>query len=796
MSALGKVVRAGVGRRRIQTFVMMLTTMMAVTASVLATGLLVASQAPFDQAFSRQHGAHLTVQFNGAKVDAARAAATGQVAGVTASAGPNPVLSLRPHVGRNSAGMTVGDKLAPMTVTGRADAGGPVDDLVLTSGKWATTTGQIVLSDQNAPLGVGDTMTFPELPGRPTLTVVGLARSVAESSEAWVQPAQLTALTASGTVPDYQMLYRFRDAATNNQIAADRVAVARAVPAGSMTAAASYLKVKLAVDRTSATYVPFVVAFGVLGLFMSVLIIGIVVSGAVGAATRRIGILKSLGFTPSQVVRAYIGQALLPAGVGTALGVVCGNLLAIPVMGDMETAFGTGTTVLAPWIDIAVPAAALAAVATTALVPALRAGRLRTVEALAFGRTPQNGRGRVIRRLTGRLPLPRSVSLGLANPFTRPGRTATMAAAVAFGTIGVTFGSGLAISLNAIQQGINRHSVGSVVVQTFGPPPPPAPGPGGETTTVKTKPVDLADVGRKIAAQPGTRRYFTTGETKISVAGLAGGTTVIPYQGDSSWGAYQMVSGRWFHGKGQAVVPSGFLNATSTHVGDTITLANQGHTSRVRIVGEVFDLREEGMVILTDSSSLAGLGAYVLPQSVQFDIDLKSGTDRQAYVQTLDQALAEYGISAQTNAGGMSNTVIAMDTLAAMLTLMLVVVAGLGVLNTVVLDTRERIHDLGVFKALGMSPKQTVVMVLTSVAGTGLVAGAIGVPIGVALHDYVLPVMGRAAGTKIPAEDMAAYDAPVLVALLLGGLVIATVGALLPAGWAARTRTATALRTE
>ncbi|MCW2918807.1 MAG: transporter permease, partial [Actinomycetia bacterium] len=54
----------------------------------------------------------------------------------------------------------------------------------------------------------------------------------------------------------------------------------------------------------------------------------------------------------------------------------------------------------------------------------------------------------------------------------------------------------------------------------------------------------------------------------------------------------------------------------------------------------------------------------------------------------------------------------------------------------------------------------------------------------------------HAAGTKIPAADIAVYHLPVLVPLVLGGLVIATAGALLPAGWAARTRTATALRTE
>ena len=789
MSALSKVVRAGAGRRRVQTLVMMLTTMMAVTASVLAAGLLVASQAPFDQAFAKQNGAHVTAQFDGSKVTSAQVSATAHVAGVTAAAGPYPVLSLRPQVGTNNSGMPVGVQLPPMTFIGRAGTGGPVDDLQITDGRWATGAGEVVLTAVNAPFGVGDKMAFPDLPGKPPLTVVGLARSVAESADAWVSPAQLAALTAPGTAPGYQMLYRFRSAATDTEVTADRTAVAAAVPPESMTAAASYLKVKLAADKTSATFVPFVVAFAVLGLFMSILVIGIVVSGAVSAATRRIGILKSLGFTPAQVVRAYVGQALVPATIGTALGVVSGNLLAIPVMGDAGSALGTGTPTIAPWIDIAVPAVALAAVAATALVPALRAGRLRTVEAIAAGRTPRPGRGRVIRHLAGRLPVPRSVSLGLANPFNRPSRSATMAAAVVLGTIGVTFGAGLAISLGDIQNGINRRSPGAVVVQAFGPPAPPVPG----TTSRPTKKADATEIAALIHAQPGTRRYFSTGQTRVGVAGLAGVTTVIPYQGDSSWGSYQMLAGSWFHGRGQAVVPSGFLNATGTHIGDTITLTNNGRSAPVKIVGEIFAMQQ---VILTDNSSLAGLGAYILPESVQFNIDLIPGTDQQGYLASLDAALQPYDITAQTNSGELSTTLVSMDSLAAMLTLLLVAVAGLGVLNTVVLDTRERVHDFGVFKALGMSPKQTVSMVITSVAGIGLVAGVIGVPIGIAFHDYVLPVMGHAAGTKIPAADIAVYHLPVLVPLVLGGLVIATAGALLPAGWAARTRTATALRTE
>jgi len=78
----------------------------------------------------------------------------------------------------------------------------------------------------------------------------------------------------------------------------------------------------------------------------------------------------------------------------------------------------------------------------------------------------------------------------------------------------------------------------------------------------------------------------------------------------------------------------------------------------------------------------------------------------------------------------------------------------------------------------------------------GLVAGAIGVPIGVVLHGIVLPAMGHAAGTRIPGVDIAVYSVPLLGVLVLGGLLIAVAGALAPAGWAARARTAVALRTE
>lgn len=791
MSALGRVVRAGVGRRRVQSAVMALTTMTAVAASIMAGALVVASQAPFDHTFARQHGAHLTGWFDGRRATAAQIAATAHAAGVTAAAGPYAVVSTTPRI--DAGGLTLPAGAAPLNVTGRADPHGPVDDLTVTSGHWATGPGQIVLDADhwNGPGIVGGHMSFPGLAGGPRLTVVGLARSVTSTADAWVAPAQIAALTAPRATPSYEMLYRFAKAGSAARITADRAVIRAAAPAGSLTGAQSYLVTRQTANRQTATFVPFVVAFGVLGLVMSVLIVGIVVSGAVSAGTRRIGILKSLGLTPGQVGRAYVGQALIPAAIGTAVGVVLGDLGSVPLLGQAEGAYRTGPMAVAGWIDVVVPAGVLALVVLSALTPALRAARLRTVQALALGRTPRLGRGRAAARLAARLPLPRAVTLGLAGPFARPARSATIGAAILLGALGVTFAYGLGATLDGVQKGINRDAPGQVrVLPVLGPPPPGA----APRHTGPPAPADPVAVGRAIAAQPGTRAYFGTGSTVARFAGLSGDVDTVAYQGDYAWGAYQMVSGHWIEGPGQIVAGHRFLQAEDARVGDTVTLLGDGRGVRVTIVGEVLTTGDGGLRVLTDAATLTGAGIHVRADA--FSVELKDGTDRTGYLTALNRALRPIGGEAVANSGDLSSTVVAMDLITATLTLMLILVAGLGVLNTAVLDTRERVHDLGVLKALGMAPRQTVAMVLTSVGWIGAAAGLLGVPAGVALHAYVLPVMGEAAGTRIPSADLAVYHVSQLALLGCGGLVIATLGAVLPAAWAARTPTARSLRTE
>jgi putative ABC transport system permease protein len=619
-----------------------------------------------------------------------------------------------------------------------------------------------------------------------------MARSVSETAGGWVVPEQIAALTAPGAPATYQMLYRFATAGTTAQVDADQAAVQATVPAGALTGVRSWLITRVNSSGNTVLFVPFLIAFGMLGVLMAVLIIGNVIAGAVSTGTRRIGILKALGFTPAQVVRAYMVQALIPAVVGAGLGVITGNLLIIPILSQTNKVYGTTDSGVAPWIDIAVAAGALVMVAVTALAAASRAGRLRTVEVLAVGRTPSPGRGQCASRLTARLPLPRPMTLGLAHPFARVLRSATIVAAIAFGAAAATFAVGLGASLNQVQA---TESHGDIVImpgRAISGPPPAGGGPSSKSGP--PTPPDPAAVVKAITAQPGTKGYSGSARAEVTVAGVTDSLEALALTGNDTSYGYRMISGTWFTQPGEIVVATPFLAATHTKIGDSIVLTDHSTQVTVKIVGEVFNVENRGMQILTDAVTLAAAEPELRAET--YNITLKPGTDKASYVNDLNAALSGVDAVAITEEDDPAEFILIINVLATLLTLMLVTVAALGVLNMVVLETRERVHDLGVHKALGMTPRQTVAMVVASVVVTGLIGGAIGAPIGVILQKTVVGEMGRAAGFNLPTSVIDIYHPAELVLFGLGGVLIAFLGALLPAGWAARTRTATALRTE
>ncbi|MGH9090648.1 MAG: FtsX-like permease family protein [Acidimicrobiales bacterium] len=762
-----------------QTVVVGLVVFVATAASMLALGLVVDSTTPFDHAFAAEHGADVVATIDPSRVTRAELTGADHVSRVTAVSGPLAEVELVPVVSHKGGASNL---LQAITVAGRASPGGSVDDLTMMSGHWVQGPGQLVLAANQTGgvaliLPVGSVVTAAGVPGAPKLTVVGIASSVTDSAGGWVASDEIAALSSPRTPVNEEVLYRFKDAADSAAIRKDVGAVSSKLPDGTITATESWLAVRAAEISNITPFVPFLAAFGLIAVVLSVLIVANVVSGAVVSGYRRIGILKSIGFTPGQVTLCYAVQMALPAVAGCLLGVLVGNLLAESLLGKAGSLYGVGTLGVPVWVDIVVPAFVCASAALAAAAPALRAGRMSSVQAIANGRAPRTGRGFTAHRTLGRLSLPRPITIGLAAPFSRPSRSAVTLVAIVLGATAVTFAIGLGTSLQMVTGALSHHAE-QVEID-------PATQPAFNEASQKA-------VSRALLGEPATLRYVAEADETVSVDGISQSVPLTAFRGEAGWTGYAIVSGRWYSVPGEVDVASGLLRATGKSVGDALTIEFNGQEIRTRIVGAVFDTTNDGISMFTDWRTLSAVDLTLMPG--QYDIGLRAGASVMTYSQSLINKLgSKYSVTLN---GLHSDVLPLVDALIAILTLLLATVAAFGVLNIVVIMTSERVHDLGVFKAIGMTPRQTIAMIVSWVAGIGLLAGVLGVPAGIALHRDILPIMASAAGGALPARFVSVYRLGEMVALALAGVVIAIAGAVIPASWAASSATATALRAE
>jgi putative ABC transport system permease protein len=777
MSGFGAVRTStgGMLRHKVQALVIGGVLLVSTASATLGLALLSASNAPFQHAFAAQRGADATLTLT-RQPSSAQLKAAQSLRGVTASSGPFGEVTVQTEEG--------GQPWGQLTLAGRPAASGSVDDLVLTAGHWVTGPGQIVLSGTPADQGLqtGARLVVTGVPGKPALTVVGFANSVTDSADGWVAPSEIAALHAPVS---QQLLYRFIQASTYAQVRSDIAEVTAALPRGAVAGTTSWFSAQDAATSNGAIMEPFVLAFALIGLVMAVLIVGNVISGAVVASYSRIGVLKSIGLTPGQVVLAYLSRVGFPALVGCVTGVVVGNVLAIPVLNESADAYGVGSQQVPWWASAAAPLGMFALTMLAALGPALRAGRLSATQAIAAGRAPRTGRGYGAHRLAARLRLPRPVGIGLASSWARPARTAVTLAAVAFGATAVIFASGLHYSLSRAAAAQTLSGTVPVQVQEAGPGT--GTGPGGAASAAQD-----AAASTVLTAQPGTLHEVAVYNNQVKVVGMPGTARAWAFGGDASWTGYGIIAGHWYDAPGEADVNTAFLNASGLTVGDAATVNAGSTVVTVRIAGEVFQPSSQPR-IFASAQTLPGLST--LANLGQYDVGLRPGTSVNAYISGVNEALGQRSPWAAIPGRGAPFYSIAAD-LIGMLALMVAVAAGLGVLNTVLMSTRERVHDLGVFKALGMRPAQLLTMVVCSIAGPAVLAAVIAAPAAVLLNDATVRAMAGTAHTGIPASFLQVFPPSRLALLSLAALVLAAAGALLPASWAARARPGVALRAE
>ena len=795
MGAIRTKTLADLRRRKVQSLVIGVVVFLAATAATLALGILVESRAPFDRAFAAANGAHLVIDFRGDE-SVADVAATGSAIGVTGHAGPWTVTAAA--IGHPKGGLVAGAELSA-----RPQPDSSIDAITIEAGRWWRASGEAVLDQGTARLldrGIGDMIQVFAAPVGPlkgggafvapggdpgpgrTLTVVGIAGSVSTPDvAAWTSPQDVAAVSGNRP-PDLQMLYRVRDAGSTGELAAATTRIAAGLPANAVTSASSYLDIKAGVDRLADLYVPVLLAFAVFALLAAGFTIANTVSGIVLTGFREIGVMKAIGFAPWQVSAILVGEMVLPVVVGACLGVVVGTVASQPIIAQTAESFGlpAAFALSVPVIVAVVLATTLMAVGA-AVVPAIRAGRLTPLEAIGRGVAPSTrpdvGR---LRRLGLALPLGLPARLGVAAGVAHPVRAMMTLGALVVGVLAVTFALGLDASLLRVKDDLDRTLASPVRAEI-----------------PRADAADAARISAAIAADPDTGHVVAEGTDEVEVPRL-GAVPFVGYDGDASWVGYALIQGRWFDAPGEAVAPTAVFTQAGVHLGDTITVTRDGRTLDLRLVGEIFDTggRGSGNLVLRGAwQDLTTLVPEIVPSL--WEMQPRAGIDARAYRSGLiDATNRTVPFSIQNESSGDASFVLFL-TVVGFLGVVLIVTSLAGVFNTVLLETRQRSRELAILKAIGLTPPQVIGMIVASVAPVAIVAGIVGVPLGLAAQRAVLTTMGQvAAATAIPESVYDVFPGLTLAALALAGLAIGVVGAVLPAQRVARAPIAQVLAAE
>jgi putative ABC transport system permease protein len=773
MSATIRKTLADLRRRKLQSGIILLVVALASFAGTLALSLLVEVNGPFDRAFQQANGAHLVMSFDSRIASLQQVRATANLAVVSQSSGPYREFGV---------GVSVPGGEQVLGVQGRDRPDTAVDRLTLDSGRWVRSTGEAVISGDLARHGtaLGSVLTPDVQSGIPPLTVVGIATAVGDHVDMWVLPQQLPAQMASPVAgkpaePAHStMYYRLRQAGTDAAITAATNAIANALPVGAVVDTQNYLQIKRNAAITEAVMIPFLLALSVFALIAAALIVANVVTGAIIAGMRDLGIMKAVGFTPVQLIVVLLGQVLAPALIGVLAGIPLGIIASQPLIKDAASGFGLPVTfVVAPTVDALCLVGVLLIVVVAALVPALRAGRISAAEVIASATSPRRDSSAWFGRWLASIPVGRPLTLGAAQSFSRPVRSTITMVAVLLGVASVTFVLGLQQSLTMVAAGVARTGHVQVTVQRQGSS-------------------DQA-ISRLIRNEPGTARFVAERQTNVTLAGLGQPIALFSYRGESSWLGYPLIHGRWFHGSGEAVAPTALMTAAHLQVGDVTTIALPDRAITVRIVGVILDQTNDNMLLRTDASNLDPT-----VEADQYEVQLKPGTDADAYDRQLMDAAGANVIYAQTtDRSGVNSAFVLIDSVLAVLAIVLIAIAASGVFNTVVLNTREKARDIAILKAIGMTPRQTLGVVLASVIILGALGGTLGIPAGIIMHHAILQDMAQIASrTELPGSFYAVFSPALLGSMVVAGIALAILGAFVPAQWAARSRVTTVLHAE
>jgi putative ABC transport system permease protein len=773
MIAVVRKALADLRRRRLQAAVIFLTVFLSMAAGTMAVTLMSQTRDPYQAAFDKQRGAHLQVAYS-PTTDLQLLAKTPATVSAASFGGPYPVSNIQ---------FKFGDRKFYVDAIGRDNPGGPVEVLNVTSGRWAHANDEIVLTRSFAELNrvsVGDRLKIVSVAQTPTLTVVGEVVDIDEGSadlssqHAWVTAAEVPALSTPDSTY-YLMDYRFAGDPSSAQLQSFIDRLRASLPPGSISGSLNYILVRSIFNITNQILTGVLGDFWVCARAATIAIAATLVTGIVISAYREIGIMKAIGFMPSQVVAVFAMQIVVPALVACVLAIPVGTLVSQPLLANSSHALGLAyEPTFSIGLDLLLLSCGLLVVAVAATVPALRAGLLKPIAAIAKASAPRGTGGRRLRSAAARARLPRAVVLGIGDAFARPLRAALTLVTVLLGVATVVVAVGLPRSFLLINNSETGAGNYQVVVS-------------------RSSAFEDADVMRILNAQTETARVVAFGGQNVTVAGLADPVNTHMFRGDSSRLGYMVIAGRWYSAPGEVLAPAGLLHDAHLKIGDSFSGTADGQPLQFRVVGETYDINNLGHSMFMDIATMASVKPAVEP--FVYDVTLAPGTDVAGYVRRV-AALEPDLLDVRASDTSIIAPVKIIDLVLLVIAAVLALIGVGGVFNTLLLNTRERIQDTATLKALGMSPRQVMVMVAASAGLLALVGGLLAMPVGLSLHHLLNDVISSSAGNDTPPAAYGVFNPLELVLIPLLGVVVAVAAALIPGRWAARTNVVEVLHSE
>ena len=505
---------------------------------------------------------------------------------------------------------------------------------------------------------------------------------------------------------------------------------------------------------------------GVFSLLRILAIVAVVMSGflilntvttLVAEQTAIIGTMKAAGGTRGAIMRGYLVSvgiysllATLPALV---LGLLCGyglgSFLAASVPIDI------GPFVVQWWIVIVGLAVGFGVPILAALLPLWNGTRISVRDALAaYGVSVGTGNG-LMARLGERLTwVSQTVWLGLRGIFRKRWRAAltllTLSLAGASFLVVQTASASVAYTVSSV----NANIAADIDVGT-------------------DQPISLAQLRSQLSTESNVQRVERYGPNQ-NVTTRWGQIQLMAFDPDTQIYHYHLTSGRWLASgdTDTALLSDEALARTGLHIGDTLTISDQGNQATLRIIGTVkqsiWDLGCIGALITSvaaynqfvglPAGSTGDMGTEFLiqardrsPSAVNHLTDDLDGLLNQGQTQNCTQVCAGVGaavtpLSAETKRQQQNWFV-----LYALLYAVALIVGAVGVLglaNALTASVLERQREIGMLRAMGASGWRVGQVFWSEGLALGgiawLAGGVIGLPLAYlfvrAFSQLVMPV--------------------------------------------------------